>query len=142
MEYCVQAWRPYLKKDIEKLERVQARATQLIEGCSKKSYRERLQITGLPTLEERRDRGDLIEVFKIVKGLTKVDYKNWFVMSKESRTRGHSYKLVKSRSKLEVRRNFFSQRVISEWNNLPREVVEATSVNMFKNRYDKFKKEK
>ena len=63
-------------------------------------------------------------------------------MSQERRTRGHSYKLVKSRSKLEVRKNFFSQRVVSEWNNLPTEVVEATSVNIFKNRYDKFKKEK
>ena len=99
-------------------------------------------MTGLSTLEERRNRGDLIEVFKIIKGLTKVDYNRWFVFSKESRTRGHRYKLSKSRSRLEVRKNFFSQRVINEWNKLTIDVVEANSVNSFKNRYDIYKKVK
>ena len=98
-------------------------------------------MTGLSTLEEKRNRGDLIEVFKI-KGLTKVDYNRWFLFSKESRTRGHRYKLSKSRSRLEVRKKFFSQRVINEWNKLPVDVVEATSVNSFNNRYDSYKKVK
>ena len=78
LEYCIQAWRPYLKKDIDKLERVQTRATRLISECRNRNYDYRLQITGLTTPEERRNRGDLIEVFKMMKGFSKVDYTNGF----------------------------------------------------------------
>jgi len=75
LEYCVQAWCPYLKKDINKLEKVQARATRLIKDCKGLSYENRLKVAGLTTLSERRIRGDLIEVFKILKGFSNVDYK-------------------------------------------------------------------
>ena len=138
LEYCVQAWRPYLKKDIEKIERVQRRATKMIADCSKLSYEERLKITGLTTLEARRTRGDLIEVFKIVKGFSKVDCKYFFQLADNSKTRGNKYKLVKSRSRLDIRKHFFSQRVVNEWNKLPNSVVEAESVNSFKNKYDNY----
>jgi len=137
LEYCVQAWRPYLRKDIDKLEKVQRRATKMIEGCGKMSYEDRLKFTGLTTLEDRRNRGDLIEVFKTLKGFNRVDYRQFFKLVEHSRTRGHSFKLVKSRSRLEIRKNFFSQRVVNSWNNLPESVVEAETVNSFKNRYDK-----
>jgi len=139
LEYCSQAWRPYLKKDIDKLEKVQARATRLITECKKLNYEKRLKYTGLTTLTDRRIRGDMIEVFKILKGFSKVKYSNWFKLAVNGRTRGHKYKLIKSRSRLDIRKNFFSQRVINEWNNLPNEVVEAESINTFKNRYDKYK---
>ena len=46
----------------------------MIKGLGNKSYEERLRRTGLPTLEERRKRGDLIETFKMVKGLNGVEY--------------------------------------------------------------------
>ena len=71
--YCVQVWRPYLKKNIGKIEKVERRATKMISGCSKLSYEERLKITGLTSLEARRNRGDLIEVFQSRKGSSKVD---------------------------------------------------------------------
>ena len=138
LEYCIQAWRPYLKKDIDKLERVQGRATRLISKCRNNNNEDRLKITGLMTLEERRNRDDLIETFKIIKGFSKVDYSKWFTLSHNHRTRGPRYKLIKSKCKLNVRRNFFSQCVVNAWNKLPTDVVEATSVNMFKNRYDKY----
>ena len=77
LEYCVQAWRPYLKKDIEKIEKVQRRATKLISECSNLSYEDRLKFTGLSTLEARRNRGDLIEVLRVLKGFSKVDYKHF-----------------------------------------------------------------
>ena len=67
LDYCVQAWRPH-RKDIDKLEKVQRRATKMVEGLEGYSYRDRLRILGLTTLETRFLRADLIEVFKILKG--------------------------------------------------------------------------
>jgi hypothetical protein len=80
----------------------------------------------------------LIQVFKLVKGHDNVDYRDFFQLVGNNRTRGHSYKLVKCRSNLNVRSKFFSQRVINSWNSLPEHVVLAESVNSFKNRLDKF----
>src|SRR3989442_374839 len=97
-----------------------------------------LKITGLPTMEARRKRGDLIEVFKILKGFSKVDYKHYFQLVNSSKTRGNKYKLVKSRSRLDIRKHFFSQRVVNGWNKLPDSVVEAESVNSFRNKYDSY----
>src|SRR6266516_3583587 len=90
------------------------------------------KITGLPTLEARGNRGDLIEVFKMLNGFSKVDYKHYFQLVDNSKPRGNKYKLVKSRSRLDIRKYFFSQRVVNEWNKLPDSVVEAESVNSFK----------
>jgi ribonuclease P/MRP protein subunit RPP40 len=98
----------------------------------------RLAATGLTSLEDRRTRGDLIEVFKMIKGISKLDYRAFFRLDANSRTRGHTYKLVKERSRLDIRKNYFSQRIVSEWNKLPTSVVAAESVNSFKNRYDSF----
>ena len=141
LEYCVQAWRPYLQKDIEKMERVQRRATKMIDECKSFSYEDRLKFTGLSTLEARRIRGDMIEVFKILKGISKLDSASWFQLANNSRTRGHKLKLIKKRSRLDIRKHFFSQRVVNDWNSLPEIVVEAESVNSFKNEYDKFGRE-
>ena len=66
LEYCIQAWRPYRKKDIDTLERIQRRATKMIPELRDLSYEERLKECGLTTLETRRLRGDQIEVFKIL----------------------------------------------------------------------------
>ena len=99
---------------------------------------DRLEATSLISLEKRRIRGDLIQVFKIMKGIDKIDYKKFFEVSTSGRTRGHSLKLLKKRSNGELRRNFFSQRVVDVWNGLPQYVVDADSVNCFKNRLDKF----
>jgi hypothetical protein len=140
IEYCVQAWNPYLEKDKILLERVQRRATKMIEGLGNMSYEERLRRTGLTTLEERRKRGDLIETFKMVKGLNDVDYTKFFQISAHNKTRGNSLKLEKKQCRNNIRQSFFSQRIIGEWNKLPEEVVAAESVNTFKNRLDKWRK--
>ena len=136
LEYCIQAWNPYLQKDIHLLEGVQRRALKLINGFKYISYEQRLDKTGLTTLEERRVRGDLIEVFKIANGLDKLDFDRFFKKSSSNYLRGHSCKLVKGRSRLNVRQNFFTNRVINRWNALPEHVVAAPNVNIFKNRYD------
>ena len=125
MEYCIQAWRPYRKKDIEKLERIQ-RKTDF-------SYESRLLQCGLTTLETRRLREDQIEVFKIVNGYEDVGRNMFFKLKEGSRTRGHKAALVKEQCRLDMRK-----RVINEWNKLPNDCVNASSVNMFKNRIDRY----
>ena len=67
MEFAIQAWSPYLKKDIKKLERVQRHAAKLIPGLSHLSYKDRLLRLNLTTLEDRRNRGYFLEAFKIIK---------------------------------------------------------------------------
>ena len=138
LEYCIQTWRPYLQTDIDRLEQVQRRATRMIKECRSQDYENRLLSTGLISLEARRNRGDLIQVFNLVKGIDKIDFNNFFTLANSNRTRGHKYKLVKVRSRLEIRKNFFSNRIVNMWNNLPAFVVDADSVNSFKNRLDKF----
>ena len=135
IEYTVQAWSPQYRKDIEVLEKVQRRATKLIPEIKDKPYEERLRIIGLTTLEDRRIRGDLIEVFKIMHGFENLERKKFFKLSSEvdSRdTRGHKYKIWTPRRKSLTRRQFFDIRVINNWNSLPPWVVESGSVLNFK----------
>ena len=134
LEYCIQAWRPYRKKDIDTLERIQRRATKMIPELRDLSYEERLKECGLTTLETRRLRGDQIEVFKILNGYENIDRNVFFSLKKDSRTRGHEVKLVKDQCRLDIRK----QRTINEWNKLSTDCVTASSVNMFKNKVDTY----
>ena len=76
IEYCVQAWRPYYQKDVDNLEKIQ-RSREELPGME---YEERLRQTRIVTLEARRTRADIIEVFKIMKGLgglNREDFLRW-----------------------------------------------------------------
>ena len=138
LEYCIQAWRPYRKKDIDTLERIQRRSTKMIPELRDLSYEERLKECGLTTLETRRLRGDQIEVFKILNGYENIDRNMFFSLNKDSRTRGHEVKLVKDQCRLDIRKHSFSQRTTNEWNKLSTDCVTASSVNMFKNKVDTY----
>ena len=73
LEYYIQAWRPYRKKDIDKLERIQRRVTKIIPELRDLSYESHLLECGLTTLETRRLSGDQIDVFKIVISYEDID---------------------------------------------------------------------
>ena len=132
LEFCTAAWSPYYVKDKDQLERIQHRFTRMIPMIKELPYEQRLEHLGLWTLEERRNRSDLIEVFKMHKGLTKMPFDRFFELKNDQRTRGHPLKLVKKRCKTDLRQHFFSERVINRWNNLSVEAVESTSLNVFK----------
>ena len=138
VEYCIQVWSPHMKKDIQCLEKVQRSATRLVTSLRKLTYEERLWRLGSTTLEKRRQRGDLIEAFKIMTGKEQVDSEQFFQKSNTSHNlRGHSMKIMVKRCRTDIRKFFFSQRVVQHWNGLPQQIVDATSVNSFKNHLDK-----
>ena len=80
LDYCQQTWRPYNQKDIESIENVQRRMTQMISSLREDIYEERFTMIGLVSLEMRRLRSDLIEVFKIMQGLEGLKAEDFFIM--------------------------------------------------------------
>uniref|UniRef100_A0A6I8QAX7 Reverse transcriptase domain-containing protein n=1 Tax=Xenopus tropicalis TaxID=8364 RepID=A0A6I8QAX7_XENTR len=138
LEYAVQFWAPVLKKDINELERVQRRATKLVKGMEDLSYEVRLSRLGLFSLEKRRLRGDMITLYKYIRG----DYRQLgdvlFSHKNNQRTRGHPYRLEEQSFHLKQRRWFFTVRAVRLWNALPSDVVMADSVNAYKRGLDEF----
>ena len=141
VEYCVSAWSPRYIKDKDKFD-IQHKFTRLIPGMQKLSYMERLAKLNLWSLEERRNRSDLIEVFKMAKNLSPIPLTKFFELNTDNRTRGHSFKLVKHRCNCEVRRHFFSERVINRWNMLDQDTISAKTVNGFKSKLELERKRK
>ena len=142
LEYAVQVWSPYLKKDINSIEGVQRRATKLISEFRGLSYEDRLERLKLTTLEDRRIRGDLIEQFKIINNFDKIA---WHHPLRENSThystRSHAYGFEKQLVRnCTQRSNFFTNRVVNAWNSLPSEVIEQKTINGFKNKLDIFLK--
>ena len=136
LEYCLQAVGPFMRQDVEALEKVQRRATKLVAQVRELPYEERLRKLQLPSVKDRALRGDLIETYKILTMKLEVDPSVFFEVEEESKTRGHALKLKKRRSVSWLRSNFFSNRVVTVWNKLPCEVVQAETINQFKNRLD------
>jgi len=132
LEYATQIWRPYKQTQINSIEKVQQRATRMITGLGQDPYKVRLQKCNLLSLEMRRLRTDLIQTYKIIHGIDDLPAEELFALPKTTRTRGHRFKLFKQRCRLDVRKYFFSHRVVSEWNNLPEKTVSSATVNEFK----------
>ena len=151
LEYCVQAWSPHRRRDISLIEGVQRRATKLVPGLKDLSYEQRLVRLNLTTLEERRTRGDMIQAYKMITRKEDINPDKFFKMrsQKGNPNVGHRRRIFKKRinSKLNVRKYFFSQRVVGGitprgialgWNMLPARAVRAGTTSTFKKNLDKF----
>ena len=137
LEFAVQAWAPWQRGEIELLENVQRKMVREVVGLQGITYEERLVELGMDTLEKRRQDQDLVQVFKILKNVDSVNKETWFKQVPEERSHktrategGHN--IVRVNSKLEVRRNFFSQRVAEKWNALPLNLKSCKSVKEFR----------
>jgi len=131
----VPVWFPYKVKDVYKVENVQKRATKQVRSFRHLNYR--LTKLNMPTLKYRRHRGDMIEVLKILHGIYDRDITDGILyLAQNDRTRGHSLKLITQSSRLELRRNSFSVRVVRRWNALPESVVSSPTVKAFESRLD------
>ena len=111
LEYCTAAWSPHYCKDKELIERLQ-RFTRMI-----------------PDLKDLS--ADLIEVYKIIHGLSAVRFSTFFELSHNERTRGHSLKLHKKRVMTDLRQHFFSDRIVNKWNTLSEDITTTTTTNLF-----------
>ena len=137
LEFANVIWHPYKKKHIHAIEAVQRRATKLLSILKNLTYKERLIKLNIPTLVFRRLRGDMIETFKITSEIYDPNVTSFINTHANSRTRGNQHKLYLSRANSELRRNYFSLRVVTAWNALPDNVITAPNVNCFKSRLDK-----
>ena len=103
----------------------------MVPGMRVLDYEERLERLNLMTLEERRNRSDLIEMFKISRGLFAIPWNLFFRVDNSERRRGHSMKLMKESFRMVVRKYFFSQRVLNRWNRSNEDVSQVHYVHSF-----------
>lgn len=136
LEYCVQAWSPYLKKDINRIERTQRRFTRWFVYLRGIPYEERLKRLNLFSMKRRRMRGDLIEAFRLLKGFSMPGEQPLLHLKVSRDLRGNGMKLRKEHVSSSQRANFFSVRVVNHWNKLPRDIVSANTIPEFKRKLD------
>ena len=120
------------------LEGVQRRATKMIPSLRNLSYEERLKKLGMFSSRRRRLRFDVIEVFKIIHGIDKVNQGKFFCIDEDGRTRRHSLCLeIRKHVNSNIGLTFFTKKA-KYWNHLTNEVVTCKSLNTFKIKLDEF----
>ena len=140
LEYGNLIWGPFYKEDAKSVEKVQRRATRSVSNLKQLNYSERLRKLNIPSLQHRRRRGDMIYAYKIMTEKVKIKANEIFKTTNRT-LRGHDYKIQKKKATKVPSINVFSNRIVNDWNTLPREIVSATTTNAFKNELDKHWKE-
>ena len=136
LEYCVTVWSPLQKKDEDFIKNVLRRASKMLPWLLSLTHEERLAKIEIPSMKHRQMRGDMIMFYKVLNGYDpSLEY--LFAVDNNSITRGYNFKLKKPPFETTIRQVFFNNRLVNNWNSLPFDVVNATSINRFKNKLDK-----
>ena len=137
LEYANVIWGyPNHKGHSVAVEKVQRRATRMLPGLKDLTYDNRLRLLNLPSLKYRRYRADMIQTFKILNNIDKMDVGSLFRMNTFVSTRSSHLDLYPSHTRLNVRKYSFTNRVISSWNALTYTTKSAQNLNNFKNLLD------
>ena len=129
-------WGPFNRADQKAVERVQRRATRMVDSIRHYPYPVRLRLLRLPSIYYRRRRGDMIHVYQLLHRGVDIDANEFFTLNNGGSTRGHSLKLCKPRANCRVRQKAFAVRIVNNWNGLPANIANSLPVNIFKNRLD------
>ena len=113
------------------IKNLQRRTTTLVKIIQHLSYTDRLKYLVLPSLQYRRLRAHMVETFKILYNIDKVQHERIFPMSRTA-TRGHNQQIYTKNSRTNIRKYSFSQRIVDMWNSLPKQAIETKTVNPFK----------
>ena len=132
LEYCIQMWSPQHRRDMDLLEHIQRKATKMIQRVECLFYEDRLRELGLLNLEKRRLQGDLRAAFHFLKGGCKKEGDRLFSRVCCDGTRRNNFKLKDGRFRLDIRKMIFTVMVVRHSNRLPREVMAAPSLEIFK----------
>ena len=130
LEYCVEVWNPQYAGDMCKIEKSQNKMTKLLKHGRLLSPKERNDVLGIESHEERRLRGDLIYMYK------NIDNASLFELRSDTRTRGNDRTIKVPFHRTMVKRHSFSYRNVRNWNNLPDYVVNSSTLNNLKTNYD------
>ncbi|PKU47776.1 hypothetical protein llap_1885 [Limosa lapponica baueri] len=122
------------KKGVDLLDWIQRKATKMIRGLEHLSYKDRLRELGLFSLEKRKLPGDIIAAFQYLKRAYRKAGEGLFTRSCSDRTQSNGFKLEEGRFRLDIRKKFFTVTAVRCWNWLPKEVVDAPSLEVFKAR--------
>ena len=141
LEFASTVWSPHLKYNMDAVERVQRRATKMLQTLTDLSYTQRLEKLKLETLAYRRQRADLLETYRIMHGIHDIDQschcsvcpdKKMFPPTLAERNRGHQMK-VQIQHATGLRKHYFSSRTAHLWNNLSSKTISSKNINIFKN---------
>ena len=137
LEFASPAWNPWLQKDIDTLEKVQKRAVNMCSGLTGQSYDQKLRELGLDSLYLRRKKADLIMVWKVIHKYDDIRESDIFdrltmYTQRDTRASADPLNLRTSLTRLDIRKNFFTNKVIREWNALPLDIKSIPKLDAFK----------
>jgi ribonucleases P/MRP protein subunit RPP40 len=135
LEFCTPAWSPWTRTDIDCLEKVQRRMVGMVSGLSATNYEDKLLELGLESLESRRKNADIPLMHKLVHGIGDIDRSTWcenLTGNNMTRARADPLNVKCKHGTLELRKNFFSNQIVKEWNEIPAEIRSISIPGKFK----------
>ena len=135
LEYASPVWNPHLKWQVKLLEDCQRRSTKLLPGLKELAYEERVRELNFLTLVYRREKGDMIEAYKMLNGKYDISLLSLLCLNSHKHdARGHQFKLQHNINELSRRKHFFTNRIASMWNDLPDNLLQAKQIKDFEKR--------